>query len=467
MTSSARRGLLVLLCVSASHRAQAVDFTFVIWSDTHFGAYPGSGYLDDAAQDIVNLPGTPYPPSIGGVVGPIEFILHSGDITESNEFSQYQNNDAFSNDDFISCINRWFTFPVYEIAGNHDSETEPGRTLIRQGIAARHGGTSYAVDHQGVHFIGLDGAPSSSQPFHDTALTFLEAHMPTIDPKRAVVIFNHYPCGDLSIVPWNRVYNAIKSHNVILLCQGHEHYPRTGVWQGFDYVITSDCKIVHGNQAFSVVRITNNRLTVIAYDWHNNRWYERQEWPNEKVILDKPITGVGPAIGVEPGMLSLKSTWGIVPTADVLTVTNTGGEVLHYSIEDDATWLEASPPQGSSSGEGDPITVTYTTASLDVGTHTATITISDPHAVNTPKTVVVTVVIKPIPGDMDTDGDVDQSDFGSFQACLSGAGIPQTAPSCEGARLDVDDDVDIQDLAIFLGCISGSHVDADPFCARP
>ena len=32
----------------------------------------------------------------------------------------------------------------------------------------------------------------------------------------------------------------------------------------------------------------------------------------------------------------------------------------------------------------------------------------------------------PIPGDFDGDGDVDMTDFGKFQSCMSGANIPQT-----------------------------------------
>lgn len=138
-------------------QASGVDFTFAIWSDTHFGAYDGGGYRDNAAEDIASLAGQPYPPQIGGTVGPIQFVLVTGDITENTVYSQYQNNNGMTDDDFISCISRWFTIPVYEITGNHDSYNEPGATQIRSAIASRHGATSYSFDCHGVHFIGLDG----------------------------------------------------------------------------------------------------------------------------------------------------------------------------------------------------------------------------------------------------------------------------------------------------------------------
>ena len=51
---------------------------------------------------------------------------------------------------------------------------------------------------------------------------------------------------------------------------------------------------------------------------------------------------------------------------------------------------------------------------------------------------------------------------------LSGAGIPQTDPDCENAKIDAwpDDDVDQDDMAIFLGCFSGADVPANNTCAE-
>ncbi len=67
--------------------------------------------------------------------------------------------------------------------------------------------------------------------------------------------------------------------------------------------------------------------------------------------------------------------------------------------------------------------------------------------------------------DFDQDQDVDQADFGHFQACYSGPGLPQDDPACWNARLDDDDDVDTEDFAVFLGCLSGPGVVPDADCA--
>jgi len=69
-----------------------------------------------------------------------------------------------------------------------------------------------------------------------------------------------------------------------------------------------------------------------------------------------------------------------------------------------------------------------------------------------------------VPGDFDADGDVDQEDFGHFQACLTGSGMPQSEPDCQDARLDDDEDVDQGDFGVFQACFSGPNMPADPGC---
>lgn len=68
------------------------------------------------------------------------------------------------------------------------------------------------------------------------------------------------------------------------------------------------------------------------------------------------------------------------------------------------------------------------------------------------------------PADLDRDGDVDQSDFGLFQACYTGPNTPQTDPACQSARLDDDADVDQDDFQIFQTCTSGPGVPARADC---
>ena len=72
----------------------------------------------------------------------------------------------------------------------------------------------------------------------------------------------------------------------------------------------------------------------------------------------------------------------------------------------------------------------------------------------------------PDQADSDSDGVVDQADFGHFQVCLTGAAHPQNAPDCRGARFDGDSDVDQDGFGIFQGCMSGADVIADTDCTN-
>jgi hypothetical protein len=69
-----------------------------------------------------------------------------------------------------------------------------------------------------------------------------------------------------------------------------------------------------------------------------------------------------------------------------------------------------------------------------------------------------------VPGDMDRDGDVDQVDFGLFQACYTEPGEAPDEPECDDARLDGDIDVDLADYGAFQRCYSGPTILGDPDC---
>jgi hypothetical protein len=71
-----------------------------------------------------------------------------------------------------------------------------------------------------------------------------------------------------------------------------------------------------------------------------------------------------------------------------------------------------------------------------------------------------------VPGDMDRDGDLDQIDFGLFQACLTSFGTPSASPACDNAEIDGAPGIGSGDFAEFLRCMSGPDIPADPHCAN-
>src|SRR5207247_1163033 len=112
------------------------------------------------------------------------------------------------------------------------------------------------------------------------------------------------------------------------------------------------------------------------------------------------------------------------------------------------------------------IQVLYDVAGLTPGVHSAAITVAAPGALNSPQTIAVHLTLSSVKSDFDQDGDVDQADFGHFQACFSGPGVPQTNPDCLNAMLDGDDDVDQDDFAIFQRCLGGAEFPPPPACER-
>ncbi len=152
--------------------------------------------------------------------------------------------------------------------------------------------------------------------------------------------------------------------------------------------------------------------------------------------------------------------------SDPFTLSNGDGGTLNYTLTADQEWLSPSVPAGSSTGETDFLTIDYDVAGLPVGHSVGNITITDPAAANSPQSIQVSLTIS-APGDFDLDGDVDMSDFGHFQFCLTGDGVPQILVGCQDTQLDDDSDVDQNDFGIFTDCLSGANVPPPPQCCVP
>ena len=103
--------------------------------------------------------------------------------------------------------------------------------------------------------------------------------------------------------------------------------------------------------------------------------------------------GLSPVISVSPSSLQVNVAVGTNPTNNTLSVSNAGGGTLSYTISDDASWLSCSPASGTSTGELDTITVTYSTSGLAAGIYTAAITIAASGASNSPQTIPVTLTV--------------------------------------------------------------------------
>lgn len=146
------------------------------------------------------------------------------------------------------------------------------------------------------------------------------------------------------------------------------------------------------------------------------------------------------------------------------TIRNTGTGGLIYRVIPNRSWLSVSPDTGFIKTDTHTITVSYSPASLPVGTHSATLSLIGDLANNAPQTVEITLDVTPIPGDFDANGNIDNFDVGLFLGCLTGSHQGPPANGCSPTDLDGDGDVDQSDFALLQTCLSGTGIPADPYC---
>jgi hypothetical protein len=129
----------------------------------------------------------------------------------------------------------------------------------------------------------------------------------------------------------------------------------------------------------------------ITYNFVVRAYNDNGESGNSNEEIYTP--GLNPAISLGTTSLTNSCTAGTDASSQTFRVWNSGGGTLNYSISDNRSWLSVSPSSGTSTGEQDTITVNYSTSGLSAGSYSATITITDPGADNSPRTIGVSLSI--------------------------------------------------------------------------
>ena len=113
---------------------------------------------------------------------------------------------------------------------------------------------------------------------------------------------------------------------------------------------------------------------------NNNRTYGR--WP---IVIDHSASNP-PVISLSKDSLD----FGASGTSKYFAISNTGGGTLNWSVTDNRSWMSVSPTSGQNSGT---INVTVSRSGLSAGTYTGTVTVSDPNATPSSKTISVTMEV--------------------------------------------------------------------------
>ncbi|MEW6419257.1 MAG: LamG-like jellyroll fold domain-containing protein [Nitrospirota bacterium] len=144
---------------------------------------------------------------------------------------------------------------------------------------------------------------------------------------------------------------------------------------------------------------------------------------------------ITPTIGSSPESFNFTATYGGPnPPNQDLSISNTGGGTLGWSVSDDAAWLSLSPTSGTDSGT---VMVSVDITGLISGTYNATITITATGATNSPVNIPVTLTI--------TDSTPPTS---GITAPINGAGIINTTYTILGTASDVGSQIQKVEVSI-------------------
>jgi len=118
----------------------------------------------------------------------------------------------------------------------------------------------------------------------------------------------------------------------------------------------------------------------------------------------QPTPPASPTIAFSPSSLSFSAEeGGANPASKTLSISNSGGGTLDWTVTTDANWVSLSPTSGASTGESDSVTVSANIYGMDGGDYAASITISGSAASNSPQTVAVVLnIAAPPPKETDT-----------------------------------------------------------------
>ncbi len=193
-----------------------------------------------------------------GVQAPApSFIIHTGDLTEFGIPGVVE--------EVIAKYFEGYTLPIYFQAGNHDNTWVASMQLLRD----LYGGTNYSFDYGGCHFVGLNSA-SIQEPvpsIGEEVIGSLKVDLQNVHSNTPVFVYLHHPLDSgefCSSYDTGRLLDTLRSHNVVLILDGHGHSVVHQDFSGIDGVMggATFTKKDPTNGGFNVLYIKDNVLYV-------------------------------------------------------------------------------------------------------------------------------------------------------------------------------------------------------------
>jgi 3',5'-cyclic AMP phosphodiesterase CpdA len=244
------------------------DVTFLAVSDTHFGFGGIPAAHEVLIPKLNGIAGRAFPQQIGGNVAPPRGLIVTGDLTEWGQVEEWEPFAATYGLD--GGTNGKLRIPVFEVVGNHDKVHGP---FVEQQVMARHGGNRfYSWDWDDLHLVALGEAPD------EQGLDFLARDLAGLAKNIPVILYFHLAlAGPWSTDNWfaegtlkDRLAKLAGEWNVIAIFHGHHHATGHYTWHGID--VFKPGAVKDGAHTFAVVRVTDDRMSVVSYDWDHDAW---------------------------------------------------------------------------------------------------------------------------------------------------------------------------------------------------
>ena len=202
--------------------AQAADFHFVQFSDTHWG-YKGPAN-PDAEHTLEKAVAT-----VNGLDTKPDFIIFTGDLTHTTDDGKLRRERMQRFKEIVSPLT---VKDVRFMPGEHDAALDKG-----EAFKEFFGATHWTFDHKGVHFIALDNVSDPQAKLGDEQLAWLASDLKQRKPDDRIVVFTHRPLFDLQ-PNWDwatadgaKAIELLMPYQNIVVFYGHihqEHHHMTG-----------------------------------------------------------------------------------------------------------------------------------------------------------------------------------------------------------------------------------------------
>lgn len=265
----------------AADDAATAGLTFFGWSDQHVQTDGQGEHLIPAIDAMNRLPGTAYPPAIGGTVDKPAFVFGCGDITE------WPTNAAMKT--YEALVTQRLKYPAYDVIGNHDEGGKSPSDTIKKWLIARHGVLTYTFESHGVRFVALyspydESLDNPAQPLTRQALDDLRQQLSQGEKTKPTIVATHL-CLD-ALTNKDELIDVLAPLNILAILGGHYHKATVQDYRGRHFVQLPS-PAPNGPREFTVLRITPDRLIAIPYN------YETRAWSADKSqVLDVKL-GVG------------------------------------------------------------------------------------------------------------------------------------------------------------------------------